>query len=54
MLQNNQTYLKILRCSHRKVFRVCLANIYIKHENVKIYFAETQRNQSANATTKQE
>ena len=25
MLKNDQTYFKILRCEHRKIFKVCLA-----------------------------
>ena len=25
MLKNGQTYFKILRCSHRKIFKICLA-----------------------------
>ena len=33
MLKNGQTYFKILRCSHRKIFKVCLA--IFQHYEIK-------------------
>ena len=36
MMKNGQTYLKISRYSHRKIFKVCLEVFNIMYESVEV------------------